>query len=425
MCHSGNRLMRCFMLPCCWCAGLTLLLTVWTVTVTAQERPPFRTDADGPINVKLTSKNGNPPLAWYQLVEGKFPPEGSAHAISGELIRVDHLERKFHLRVDRNDSQDRGVWDLPVDATMLPYGSIFYHGAPAGLQDIPLGTHLHGLFYLKDPQDKSPGALGPHNHRKTPEDDFRRCFRIEDDFTYRARQQQLWQIDAVDLVTRKLVATLQHDGQAVGKPQTFDLQESSRIYRDRGFATLTELQPGQLVLFNLTWATLYGPGRIVELWIDEASRLFAAEHQRSRHRQHVRERGLPGWVDAVDDEQQIVTLTFFGNVDPALFKELTHINPEPFGWPHSKPEKNPNAPKGSIAVSRDSLMTYDPVNDRKGGNILDIAKVPLEPGSSGVQIRVQCDMLLEGFRPRRIVRFFPATWKVVALPREEEYHGRE
>ena len=70
-------------------------------------------------------------------------------------------------------------------------------------------------------------------------------------------------------------------------------------------------------------------------------------------------------------------------------------------------------------------MTYDPVNDRKGGNILDIKKIPAEPGSGGVQVRVQCDMLLEGFRPRRIVRFYPATWKVVALPREEQYFGRE
>ena len=107
--------------------------------------PQFRTD-------------GHPDksLPWYQIVDGKFPPENSAHAISGELIRNDHLERRFYLRVDRDDSQDRGVWDLPVDATMLPYGSIYYHGAPAALQDIPLGTHLHGLFYLKAPDDKSP-----------------------------------------------------------------------------------------------------------------------------------------------------------------------------------------------------------------------------------------------------------------------------
>jgi hypothetical protein len=70
-------------------------------------------------------------------------------------------------------------------------------------------------------------------------------------------------------------------------------------------------------------------------------------------------------------------------------------------------------------------MTYDPVNDRKGGNILHIGKTSIEPGSSGVQIQVKCCELLDGFRPQRIVRFYPATWKVDALPHEEQFHGRE
>ena len=83
-------------------------------------------------------------------------------------------------------------------------------------------------------------------------------------------------------------------------------------------------------------------------------------------------------------------------------------------------------PKGRSPSSLEkSLMTYDPVNDRKGGNILDIKKVPIQPGSGGVQIRVKCDMLLEGYQPRRMVRFTRPTWKVIALPREEQFFGRE
>ena len=155
------------------------------------------------------------------------------------------------------------------------------------------------------------------------------------------------------------------------------------------------------------------------------ARALATANQLERHRNHIRERGLPGWVNAVDDAKQIVTITFFGGVDPKLFDELKGINEEPQGWPFSFPEDDPKAPKGGIAVARESLMTYDPVNDRKGGNILDIKNVPLEPGSSGVQIKVKCDMMLEGYRPRRIVRFYPATWKVIALPLEEQFHGRE
>lgn len=394
----------------------------------AEGAPRFRTDADGRYTEaelkKLSGKQKDEVLQWFQLVDGQFPPEGSAHAISGELIWVDHLERRFHIRVDRDDTQDRGVWDLAVDATMLPYGSIFYQGAPAALQDIPLGTHLHGLFYLRASDDTTPPPPGPFG-RKTPDVDFRRCFRIEDDFSHQARLKQFWKIDSVDLKQMKLTATLQEGGKAKGEGTLFDLLSHTRVLQGRGFGDLKSLQSGQNVLFNLTWVTLYGHGRITDLWLDEPARALAASQQLERHRHHIRERGLPCRVDAVDDEAQIVTLNFFDNVDAGLFDELSRTNPEPMGWPLSKPEDHPTEPKGTLAVARESLMTYDPVNDRKGGNIIEIKKIPVEPGSSGVQIKVKCDMMLEGYRPRRIIRFYPATWKVESLPREEKFEGRE
>ena len=56
------------------------------------------------------------------------------------------------------------------------------HGAPPiRLSAIPLGTHLHGSFYLAPPDEKMPPLETAH-HRKTPEWDFRRCIRIEDDY---------------------------------------------------------------------------------------------------------------------------------------------------------------------------------------------------------------------------------------------------
>lgn len=410
--------------------GLTLIVS----PLRGEEARKFRTDADGPVTAKPANPREKSTLPdWYQVEEGRFPPEGSAHAISGELMLADHLERRLQLRVDRNDSQDRGVWDLPLDAAMLPYGAIYYHGSPAALQDIPVGTHLHGLFYLKDPKDKTPLLGSNQLNRRSPESDFRRCFRLEDDFSYRARQQQLWHIDGVDLSTGKLTATLEQDGKPVGQSQIFDLPADVRVVQGATFVEPSALKMGQKVLFNLTWVTLYGPGRITDVWIDEASRSLAAAQQLQRHRSHVRERGLPGWVEAVDDEAQIVTITFFGGVDPKLFDELTAVDDKAATPPAKDADKvaasaapaAPPAPKGAIAVARETLMSYDPVNDRKGGPIVDIQKIPVEPGSSGVQIKVKVDMMLEGFRPRRIVRFYPATWKVIALPREEEFFGRE
>ena len=80
---------------------------------------------------------------------------------------------------------------------------------------------------------------------------------------------------------------------------------------------------------------------------------------------------------------------------------------------------------GKLAVARRTLMTYDPINDRKGGNIIKTNKVPVRPDCSGVPIELQCGLLLEGYRPGGIVRFYPASWKVVALLKEEQYFGRE
>lgn len=382
--------------------------------------------ADGPLpNAFRIDGDTNTTLPWFDLIDGEFPPPNSAHAISGELIGIDHLERKFYLRVDRNDSQQRGDWDLPIAAALLPYGSIWYHGAPAALQDVPLGTHLHGLFYLKSPGDDAANPpLGP-NRRVTPEWEFNRCFQLEDDFSFYARQQQSWIIDAIDFENRTITTHLQCGEKYLGPAKVFELPSSTLVMHGEGFSDIQGIAVGQAVQFNITWATLYGPGRITQIWLDQASRQLSTAQQLERHRLHIRERGLAGWVDAVDDRSQIVTITFFGGVDPSLFDELTGINAEPQGWPFSASEDDPLAPKGGIAVARESLMTYDPVNDRKGGNILNIDRVPAEPGSSGVRIRVKCGMLLEGFRPRRIVRFYPATWKVIALPREEQFFGRE
>ena len=401
---------------------LLLVLCFLTSLLHAEDKLKFRTDADGPVKAdekkkKPKDKKPDDKPEWFELVEGQFPPEGSAHAVSGELIRVDHLDRRFQIRVDRNDSQDRGVWDLPLDAGMLPYGSIWYHGAPAALQDIPLGTHLHGLFYLADPNDKTP-APDTWYRRKTPEFDFRRCFRIEDEFSFHARQKQMWKIESVDLTTMKLTASLQGD-----KPKIFDLLGSTRVFKGSGFADLKALKAGQSVLFNLSWVTLYGPGRITDVWLDEPARAFATAQQLERHRIHIRERGLPGWVTAVEDEPQLVTVTFFGNVDAKLFDELTLKD---LNAPPPKDGSPPPAePQGGLAVARDTLMAYDPVNDRKRGGILEVKKIPAEPGSSGVQIKLKMDLMLEGYRPKRVVRFYPPTWKVNALPKEEEFFGRE
>lgn len=304
---------------------------------------------------------------------------------------------------------------------MLPYGSIHYHGFWAALCDIPLGTHLHGEFYLRRPDDKTGPPEGLHRRGVTPDVDFRQCFRLEDDLSFHARQKQLWKVEDVNLAENKLTARLHQEGKPAGDPKIFEITKATRVFQGQGFAKLQALMPGQNVLFNLTWVTLYGPGRITAVWLDEESRRLATAQQREQHRLYIRDRGLPALVSAVDDEQEIVTVTLFSNVDPALFEELRLNAPVPTGMPSD----TKTVPRAHLYVAEPSLLTYDPQNDRKGGDILEFKTISTALGSSGLQLRVKCSMMLEGYRPRRVVLVYPFGWNYRTLPVEEQLFGRE
>lgn len=65
---------------------------------------------------------------------------------------------------------------------------------------------------------------------------------------------------------------------------------------------------------------------------------------------------------------------------------------------------------------------YGPAHMASQGPILDVTKatgdVPLS--SSGVQIRFETDLVIEGIRPTRVVRVRSAAWPDVNVPREED-----
>lgn len=371
-------------------------LIIPQVTTAGEAKPEFRTDA-----------NNDESLEWYQIEPGKFPPEGSAHYFAGELIGIDPINRKGALRPDRTDTQRRSHWDRTVQFALLPYAKVMYNGAYAELRDIPLGTHLHGLFYKRDPKAPRlnlPGAYG----RMHVEADFSRCFLLEDDFSHRQRLGQAWRVESVNHEENKLEATLLQiegvDGKpssVEGKPATFDLMPYTRVLVGNRVTGLKALEKGQLIHFNLTWATLYGRGRITAIWADEEARNLATRHQANVHQAFIKEHGFPGWVEAVDNEQKLVTISLFSNVEPKLYDVMKE------GEGHS------------LLVAEPTLRTYDQVNDRKNGPIVKIEKLDPQPGFSGVQIQHKPDLLLEGYRQGRIVRIVPGTWGLISIPLEE------
>ena len=64
---------------------------------------------------------------------------------------------------------------------------------------------------------------------------------------------------------------------------------------------------------------------------------------------------------------------------------------------------------------------YGPAHMASRGSILEVVKAPGSPplGSSGIQIRFETDLIIEGLRPGRVVRVRPGHWPHVQPPREE------
>ena len=337
---------------------------------------------------------GDEKLPWFQLKPGEFPPDGSAHSIAGELIALDHINRTGVLRQDRTDAISRSHWDEPLSFTMLSFGSVSFHGAPAEVRDIPIGTHLHGQFYFEEKAGKDGKGA------------FTKAIRIEDDFSYFARQQRLWRVDAVDLAKGTMTVTgVCADGsQPDGKPTALVVNAATRVWKGRAIGSLADLAPGQSVLADLTLCTLKGPGRCTDIWLDAESREVAAAHQLEVHRQFQHEHGLPGWVADVDNQRGIVTMALFAGFDPKLMEDFTVDGPV------------------SSAVSEDSLRTYDQGSDRMRGDIVEIQNAPPGPGDSGIRIKFKTVTLLEGHRPKKILRLFSGKWKADDIPKEERLY---
>lgn len=333
------------------------------------------------------------PPAWTQHRPGEFPAAGTAKEISGELIGLDHIARAGTLRVDRNDSQRTDDYDAALPFSLLPYAKTMLHGSYAELRDVPIGTHLHGLFFVQDAPAKNQKPV------------FNRVLQLEDDFSHFTRLKKTWRVDAVAIDKHTLTVTGVVEGGATDpKPTILQIVPATRVWKGKGFGTLKDLAPGQQILANLTVCTLKGPGRATDLWLDDESRATARERQFEVHKLWQREHGLGCWIDAVDNPAGKVTVTFFDAVDPSILKEFKvkdHV---------------------AAAVAEESLRTYDQNNDVRRGEILEIKTLPLVPGSSGVQLTFKPNPLLEGYRPKRYLRVFSAGWRVDDLPREERLY---
>jgi len=371
---------------------------------------------------------------------GKFPPLDMALSYRGELVFVDHANRRGSIRV-----QGAGMYfrNAPHPFAMLPYGVVRYHGAPADLRDIPLGTVVRVRAFLPpDPKISAVPVLPVNNRDKNlgysgagtaPAENH--LLLLEDEPSYCLREGMTWKLKEVDIQNDAgmIIASLEpktgEDKSAVEKPTeeklTFDAATAVWRGRERlGIADLVAegLWPasgkksldGQAVLLGITWKPtpdgIFTRFHISDIYLDDTAAQRAAQIQTETHKAFIRSRWMPAWIDAVEYGKfgrATVTATLFGGMDSSLYADFQ------------------KGGQVTVNASENNLKhlggDYGPAHMASRGSVLEVTKaagdVPL--GSSGIQVRFETDLIIEGIRPTRIVRIRAGSWPQVQVPKEE------
>lgn len=368
---------------------------------------------------------------------GKFPPWEEAYAYRGELVFVDRANRRGSLRV-QTDGKFRFIPPSPF--AMLPYGVVRQYGAPADLRDVPLGTMMHVRAFLPpDTQTSSVPVLPIDNRLKKegnagvgPAPAENHVLLLEDEPSYCLRHGLVWKLKEMEIKNDQgmivAIREAKEDGRGEGSVETMTFDAATRIWRGREVLGIQDLidegiwpangrktLDNQAVLLGITWKPTPGDVftrfHVSDLWLDDAAVKRAAHHQNETHKAFIRSRWMPAVVDAVDYGRfgrATVTATLFGGMDDSLYRDF---------------KKGSNA---LMAASENTLKhwaggTAGTAQMASKGPILEVTKAKGEvpPGSSGIQIRFETDLITEGIRPARVVRVRPAAWPDLHVPREE------
>jgi hypothetical protein len=368
---------------------------------------------------------------------GKFPPLEKAYAYRGELVFVDHANRRGSIRV-----QGSGMFfrNSPHPFAMLPYGIVRYHGAPADLADIPLGTVLYVAAFLPPDPKTSAVPVLPVNNKSVDGNHYRgtgtapaenHVLLLEDEPSHCQREHEVWKLKEVDLENNAgmIIASCEPkqggDAKASEEKMTFDA--ATRIWRGRECLGIEDLIAegawpasgkkslgGQSVQLGMTWKPtpdgIFTRFHISDIWLDDAAMQRAAHNQTEVHKAFIRSRWMAARVDAVEYGKfgrATVTATLFGGMDASLYADFKKGVPAMM-----------NAVENTLKHTQGA---YGPGHMASRGSILDVTTAPGEAplGSSGIQIRFDTDLIIEGIRPGRTVRVRPGNWPLVNLPREE------
>nr|MBA3938942.1 hypothetical protein [Planctomycetota bacterium] len=185
-------------------------------------------------------------------------------------------------------------------------------------------------------------------------------------------------------------------------------------------ATLADLKPGDELLVDCRDDQAQQPRHGCDIWAGADAQARATAAQRARHKAFLVARGLPGWIERVDGKK--LTISLFSRDHATLQALLADAGMVPATWLKDKRWI-------AVVVADHELRTYNPPVDKQHGPILELLPPPADGyGCGGERWVFEPRVLLEGFRPGRLVRVFAHdAWKVEDMPYGEGLyeHGFE
>ncbi|MGB0609550.1 MAG: hypothetical protein ACPHOG_01525 [Verrucomicrobiales bacterium] len=358
---------------------------------------PFKANAETEAN---TEKGPRP---------GVFPSKESGIQVHGDLVVSDSVNRRGALREKRSTPRHYFA--------MLPYGMVWYHGAPADIRDLPPDIHMHGQFLLPMEGEEKTIPLSDNLIKDHKNLRYNHAILLEDDMSFYSRRGRSWKVIGFEQgggPAPRLKLSVEPVGPeiegGINKSTLFDIDDSTRIWQKRQLVSREAIKSGQLVQVNLTWGP-FDSLATTDVWLDEESLEASREIQRNRHLKHIRSRFLPGWVDEVKNDDSgggEVTVTFFGGMDPSLYSDIR------------------KSQKVKICNAENTLRTWNYHQEHASHATIiekkDIKNPPL--GSSDLQVKLKVVRMVDGFRPGRIVRV-KGPWTYVLLPWDEHINSEE
>ncbi len=326
----------------------------------------------------------------------EFPKADSESRLWACLVSTDPINRRGVLRLE-----DR---DRLLEFTLHPAAPLFYCGAPASLADFPTGCMVE-IWGYGDEATQLP----------------RNILRMSDDFSVKSFSKKAYRIDSIDTDKQKFSATLVDDPRSDGwpyepsltsggrllidspaetqKPIEFSFDGQTRWYIGNRFADANDLAVGQLIKTNFIRKFYDGPPlitRCTDVWLDMNSQDQVTKRQLKSFIAYTRDRGFPLRVDAIDDENKVLTVTLLETGLNDIFKEWK------VGQVHD------------LSAATTTLRMWEPnggqsVPDRMFGvNITAIEELPIGYGCGGAKLTFNVPMLYEAYRPGTIIKLYPS-----------------